>query len=204
MNSALHFRTTVKQQLLKAMTEGTLGPGDFLSLAQLARDLNVSVTPIREALTQLEQAQIVQSVPNRGFQIPELETSEIPQLYPIVAALECLAMEQTQYGTVLIYKLREKQRLFSTAKTALERIQADMSFHETLTQYCENDTVLHILSDLKVRIFFYELDFMQEYGFDTSSEAQHDQIISHLERHEINKAIALLKTNWLQILNNTL
>jgi len=201
VKSVIRYRDLVKEHLLKGMAEGSLSAGDFLSLAQIARDLGISVTPIREALTQLEQAQIVCSVPNRGFQIPTLNSREIPQLYPIVAALEGLAMEQTAYGSVILHQLREKQKAFVQSRTPIERIQSDMNFHDALTQYCGNDTVLQILDDLKVRIFFYELDFMRKNGFDTTSEAQHEAIIAHLEQQEIDKAIAVVKENWLQILN---
>ena len=86
------FRNQVREYLISKMQTGALQDGQLLSLAGIARELEVSVTPIREALTQLEQSNIVVGIPNRGFGIPKLDNKEAKNVYELIAALESLAI----------------------------------------------------------------------------------------------------------------
>lgn len=201
MIQKISYRDQVRNILLTRMKTGDLKAGDKISLAQLSRELKVSVTPIREALTQLQQSNIIESVPNRGFVLPEINTSEVKNLYELVACLEGLAVENSTYTSEIIQKLKVQQAIFQQTKTAIDRINADMLFHEVLTSAYNNPISAQILSDLKIRIFFYEKGFMDANGFYKESEHHHDTIIQLLEQKENGKASKVLQDNWMQILN---
>ena len=66
------FRDAIKDVLLNFMLENSIKPGERISLAAIAKKLDVSVTPIREALTQLSETGIVTYKANRGFFVTEL------------------------------------------------------------------------------------------------------------------------------------
>ena len=59
MTYIVNHRDKVREHLLKEMQKGRLQPGQNINLAAVAIVLGISVTPIREALTQLQQAHIV-------------------------------------------------------------------------------------------------------------------------------------------------
>lgn len=205
MIQKINFRDQVKSLLVLKMRQGILEPGQSLSLAALTRELDVSVTPIREALTQLQHSKIIEAIPNRGFIIPELSQKESKDLYQLVATLEALAIEYSNYDKKTISKLKQQQQKFETAKTPIDRINADIDFHAILTSKYDNALALQMLTDLKTRIFFYEMGFMNELNFHEQSEHHHQLLIKHIEDNKINEAIAILKQNWMQILNyNTL
>ncbi|WP_396637807.1 GntR family transcriptional regulator [Maribacter sp. R77961] len=197
----VNLRAQVRDHLLNQMVKGKLQIGKTLNLAALSRELNVSVTPIREALTQLQQANIIKAVPNRGFIIAELDVKEAEDLYNLVASLEVMAIENTEFDTQDIEALKLQQQVFEEAKDALSRIQADLEFHRLLTKGYENDLALQILSDLKTRIFFYERAFMTDDSFYNKSDNQHDAIISAIADDNVPTASLLLKMNWMLILN---
>ncbi|PTX61455.1 GntR family transcriptional regulator [Kordia periserrulae] len=203
MIEKISYRDQVRNILLARMKSGEMQAGDKISLAQLSRELNVSVTPIREALTQLQQANIIESIPNRGFVLPTLKHEEVKNLYELVACLEGLAVENSTYSPEIIQKLKVQQAIFQQTTTAIERINADMLFHEVLTSAYENPISAQILSDLKIRIFFYEKGFMDENGFYKESEHHHDTMIVLLEKNETQEAAQILRDNWMQILNYT-
>jgi DNA-binding GntR family transcriptional regulator len=183
------------------MVKGELQIGKTINLAALSRELNISVTPIREALTQLQQANIIKAIPNRGFIIAELDVKEAEDLYNLVASLEVMAIENTEFDTQDIEALKLQQQVFEDAKDALSRIQADLEFHRLLTKGYENDLALQILNDLKTRIFFYERAFMTDDSFYNKSDNQHDAIISAIADDNVPTASLLLKMNWMLILN---
>ncbi|NNE76713.1 MAG: GntR family transcriptional regulator [Pricia sp.] len=201
MGMKVNYRDKVREHLLKQMQKGLLDAGQSINLAALSRNLGVSVTPIREALTQLQQSHIVRAIPNRGFIIAEVNHEEAKNLYELVAHLEVLALEESQFDESAISQLKKQRDLIANAESALERVNAYMEFHRLLTSNYRNSVVQQILKDLKTRIFFYERAFMADDSFHYNSNDQHDAIISAIEDDNIPSAALVLKMNWKLIQN---
>ncbi len=195
------LRDSVRKHLLKKVRLGQLKIGNTINLAALSRELKVSVTPIREALTQLQQSHIIEAIPNRGFIIAKLNSKEAHDLYDLVANLEVLAIENSVFEETHIAELKKQHEVFENAQNAIDRINADMHFHFLLTKEYKNDIVQRILSDLKARIFFYEQAIMSDDSFYNKADNQHESIISAIEDDNVPTASLLLKMNWMLILN---
>lgn len=195
------FRDQVREYLLKEMRLGNLQEGQTINLAALARELEVSVTPIREALTQLQQSRIITAIPNRGFIISELSLKEAQDLYDLVADLEVLAIENSEFDEASIVDLKHQQLVFKNAEDTIARIGAKLEFHRLLTQNYKNALAQRILDDLKIRIFFYEREFMADDLLYSKSDNQHDAIISAIEDDNVPTAALVLKMNWMLILD---
>lgn len=201
MISKTSFRDQVREFLLNEMKQGNLQEGQTINLAALARKLDVSVTPIREALTQLQQSRIITAIPNRGFIISELSLKEAKDLYELVADLEVLAIENSEFDAESIAQLKEQQMVFKTAEDTVARINAKLGFHRLLTKKYGNSLAQHVLEDLKIRIFFYEREFMADDLLYSKSDNQHDAIISAIEDDNVPTASLVLKMNWMLILD---
>ncbi len=200
MIEKINYRDQVREYLLQQMNKGSLSPGDNISLAQLSRELHISVTPIREALSQLQQVALVAAIPNRGFIIPEIDTTTIAHSYELVAAIESLAVEHIIFDTYQLNRLEEVQLELEKTETPLERLQADMKWHKTLIAEYHNPLAQQLLSDLKVKIFFFEKYFMNIQQYHIASETHHRKIIRALHQNDKMEAIVLLKKNWMLIL----
>lgn len=199
--SKTNFRDQVREFLLAEMKQGHLQEGQTINLAALARKLRVSVTPIREALTQLQQSRIITAIPNRGFIISELSLKEAKDLYELVADLEVLAIENSEFDEESIEKLKEQQIVFKSAENTVARINAKLGFHRLLTKNYGNSLAQNVLEDLKIRIFFYEREFMADDLLYSKSDNQHDAIISAIDDDNIPTASLVLKMNWMLILD---
>lgn len=195
------FRDQVREFLLAEMKLGHLQEGQTINLAALARKLGVSVTPIREALTQLQQSRIITAIPNRGFIISELSLKEAKDLYELVADLEVLAIENSEFDEESIEQLKEQQIVFKSAEDTVSRINAKLGFHRLLTKNYGNSLAQHVLEDLKIRVFFYEREFMADDLLYSKSDNQHDAIISAIEDDNVPTASLVLKMNWMLILD---
>ncbi|HIB47874.1 MAG TPA: GntR family transcriptional regulator [Flavobacteriaceae bacterium] len=195
------FRNQVREHLISKMRSGELTDGQLVSLAALARELDVSVTPIREALTQLEQSHVVIGVPNRGFMIPKPSAQEAKNVYELIAALEALSIQNSKVSDTLLKKLKTKAMQFSNAKEGLARINADMDFHKALVATYDNPIAIQTIEDLKTRVFFYEKRFM-DLTDHQQSVTDHDNIIAALENGNRNQAADIVQKNWLQILTH--
>lgn len=196
-----NFRVQVREFLLNEMKQGHLQEGQTINLAALARKLDVSVTPIREALTQLQQSRIITAIPNRGFIISELSLKEAKDLYQLVAELEVLAIDNSEFDEEAIAQLKAQQIVFKSAEDTVTRINAKLGFHKLLTVNYGNILAQQVLDDLKIRIFFYEREFMADDLLYSKSDNQHDAIISAIEDDNLPTAALVLKMNWMLILD---
>ncbi len=170
--------------------------GERLSLPDIAEKTGVSVTPIREALAQLEQAGVVSKVANRGFFVPHLSVTEAQDIYPIIISLETMAIRQSKFSPAQIQRLEQIQSKFEKARSKERAVKYDLQFHETLLENFNNKIANRILADLKVRVFFYELDYMSNSESKKGSYDCHRQIISFLKKGKPEKAAILLQKNW--------
>src|ERR1700733_14673973 len=81
----------VKQELLRRIMNGELPPGSRLVELQIARELNTSQGPVREALCELEGLELVVTEPYKGTRVREVTAQDIREAYMVRAVLEELA-----------------------------------------------------------------------------------------------------------------
>ncbi|MGX1928800.1 GntR family transcriptional regulator [Flagellimonas sp. 2504JD4-2] len=196
MIETISLREQISHWLQEQMLHGKVKSGQKLSLAELSRDITVSVTPIREALVQLVRTGIVKNIPNRGFYIPQLSSKEAQSIYPAIYALEKLALEQSTISPGQITTLASIQSEFEKASTKQEAVRLDLQFHDVLVRNYDNEVIRNILKDLKVRVFFYELQYMDNPKNHQKSIHAHYAILNSLMDKNITKAAKLLQENW--------
>lgn len=120
--------------LRERLRRGAYGQGRPLPIADLARDLDLSATPVREALSRLAGEGLVEDLRGRGFQTGRLDASELTELYDL---------QHLQLGFALV-ALADKT---STPSNALMEAgappQADSA--EALAVACEDllDRIVH-------------------------------------------------------------
>jgi DNA-binding GntR family transcriptional regulator len=83
---------SVYDVLVTGIIKGDLAPGSQLNADGIAHQLNVSPTPVRDALNQLVKDGLVHKLPYQGWFVCRFEQSDIRDLYEIRASLECLAV----------------------------------------------------------------------------------------------------------------
>lgn len=85
------LRQWVADHLRAEILEGKRKPGDWLRQEQLARELDVSQTPVREALKQLVADGLLEHVPYRGIQVVRFSVEDVEDLYESRSVLEAMA-----------------------------------------------------------------------------------------------------------------
>jgi DNA-binding GntR family transcriptional regulator len=81
----------VHEQLREAILSGDVRPGEKTSQAELARDLAVGRTPLREAVRMLQSEGLILAEPNRRVEIAKLSVEDAEELYVMRIALEVSA-----------------------------------------------------------------------------------------------------------------
>jgi DNA-binding GntR family transcriptional regulator len=82
------------ERLREAIIMGELTPGTPLRLEDLARRLGMSISPIREALRQLEALGLAEHLPHHGAKVMRLDVEELRELFSIRLALEGMAVRR--------------------------------------------------------------------------------------------------------------
>ncbi len=126
----------VVEVLREAIACGELEPGERLLQNELAERLNVSPTPIREALGQLEAEGVLSHIPHRGVRVSEVKLDDVREIYLIRSLLEQLA---TRYAV---------PRMGSLDVHALKLLQAQIDGHIAkgeLTKLRKPDHEFHML-----------------------------------------------------------
>ncbi len=192
------FRDQVRKIINDQLFSGELKAGQKISLAELARTLETSVTPIREALTQLEHEGIIQYIPNIGFCVRTLTIEEAKQTYNLIGVLEEYAVSLSEYSNNDIKQLLQIIENKIHAKTNKERQQLDKLFHTKLTENSKNRVVLETLEYLKKTVFVFEMAFLEEVHKNIDYDSFHLDIVKLLERKHINSAAKKTKKHWHQ------
>ncbi len=177
------------------MEEDKVIPGERLSLPGIAKELEVSVTPVREALTQLTETGIVTYKANRGFFVRELNEQEAIEIYEIITLLEGEAIKKSTFSADQIKQLKAINQDFKNAQSGKDKLRFDRLFHQKLIENYSNTYAQKIIEDIRVRVLMYELKFMISIPAEDSYE-MHEKMISCLEEGAIHQVVKELASNW--------
>jgi DNA-binding GntR family transcriptional regulator len=94
-------RRSLKEEIFDVLHDkiiaGQVGPGEWLRQEDIATQLGVSMTPVREALDLLVSVGLAERVPYRGVRVPQLTTEEIAEAYAMRLLLEAAGRAQRRF-----------------------------------------------------------------------------------------------------------
>ena len=198
-------RTFVRQEayvkLRNWILDGTFAPGMQLRDKELAAQLGVSRTPIREALLRLEDEGLVQTKPNRSTHVSSIDFHNAFHLYSIVWTLEKLALTQA-FGSItedhLQVMTEANERFLKKMKTRdrLGALEADYDFHSVYVKLSQNTELEKIIFDVKNKLKRLDLYYFDKVKDAALSYEEHKQIIEALKQKDLSQAINAVEHNW--------
>lgn len=190
---------TLREQIL----QGKYEPGQKLNLDQLARELNVSNTPIREATARLERLGLVETVPYAGPKIRRLSAAQLRDIYDVRIALEELAVRlvaQSEAPDVLhgMAAALEQQERACNGDDPRAVVDADRAFHDALVEASGNSVLLEMLPNLSDRTrLLLELNRPPSAGMDKEAALRglrgHKRIFEALQEGDADAAAQELR-----------
>lgn len=133
------LRSEVYDALRQAIISGALKSGERVNEAEIARQMQISRAPIREAIRLLEQEGLLVSAPRRGAFVMALSRDDVEEVYTLRATIEERAIRQA-LPKLTPNDLAKLESLVATMKTAadagdIERLlEADIQFHQTIVE----------------------------------------------------------------------
>lgn len=123
--------------------------GRRLQVDKLAEELDVSRTPVREALNRLEAEELVEIVPRSGTYVATPSVEDIEETFSLRIALEGLAVERVAQMGPKAEELQELRELFDTVNDSakgevIQHAEANRAFHERLVEMAGNGKLTQI------------------------------------------------------------
>ena len=193
---AEHAYAEIKQKIFNF----EMMPGDLISEGNLAKLVNVSRTPLRQALQQLQHGGFIKAIPKIGWQVAPLDFDKLDELYDFRILIElnavkalCNSNRDNQVFMELqkIWLIPKSKRSFNTLEVGI----LDEQFHTSLVKASGNEEMLKTHSEITERIkIVRRLDFTKATRISNTYD-EHGQIIKAILAGRSGEAQRLLKAH---------
>lgn len=152
----LSLHEQVAERLREMIVSGELEPGRKVPFAQLSAQLDVSLTPLREALKVLAEEQLVELTPNRGARVVPVTVEDTRMLFEAISGIESLAAElaaerMTPDELAVLEDVHARMRGHFDAGEKDAYFQLNREIHDLIVDYAHNPIFARLRSKLAVR-----------------------------------------------------
>jgi DNA-binding GntR family transcriptional regulator len=189
--------------ILQAITDRRIAPGERLRLDQLAAQLHVSRTPVRDALSRLVAQGLVQPAGRRGLSVTRLSPEDLDQLFDLRLMCELYALEKGVHrvSAILLREFRrsldEIVRLSASSNPSdrLPQSMADRDFHARLVGLAGNPRLDQYYDDLNIHIHSVRVgpSLFTTRTRQAVNAREHEDILAALRRRHLAAAKAAVR-----------
>ncbi len=198
MSSDLAKEKTYRR-LKEYLLSGRLEPGSRVHQEMCAEALNVSRTPVREALQRLASEGIVKRHEDRGFRMVQLSFDELEELFDMRSALESFAMrlicQRISEETIdLLSRYIQEAEAAMNGQNPTGVFDANTAFHNTLYSLIQDrKRFLFMLNNMKEHILRYRQQTLMHTDKAKKSIEAHKKIVFALQTRDPNLAEYLMR-----------
>jgi DNA-binding GntR family transcriptional regulator len=200
LDTDLGLRRRACEAIKRAITEMDIygRPGELrLDERQLSESLGVSRTPIREALSILEQEGFVRSTPRRGIHVVRKSKREVVEMITVWAAIESMAarLAAPRFTPEDIAELRGHVEAFEDDPSGHigEYSDANMAFHKAIIRMGGIELMTSLTDTLFIHMRAVRAVTMTQDNRARRSIVDHRAIIAALEQHDVDLAERLVR-----------
>lgn len=193
------LREQAREFIRALIITGQVEPDQLYSVPRLAAQLDVSATPVREALLDLTREGLLQPVRNRGFRVVEPSPRELDDIYAIRLLLEVPSAESAANVGVSaadldsLHKLATATRELAEAKDLIGFLEADRKFHVGLIATLGNKPLADLVSSLRDRVRLRRLAHDSAWEHIAQSVQEHFALLRCVENGDASGAGAVMR-----------
>ncbi|NLY18977.1 MAG: GntR family transcriptional regulator [Clostridiaceae bacterium] len=192
------LRDVIFNTLRDAIVAGDLKPGERLMEVELAEQMGVSRTPVREAIRRLETEGFVTLVPRKGTHVAEITIKDIIDVLEVRAALDGLATELAAKN-IRPEHLRQLENIHKQYAAALQKenlaiaIKRDVEFHDAIYNAAGNNKLMNVAGNLREQIYRFRVLYMKDFSNAADVLDEHQLILKALSEKDHERAAMLAK-----------
>ncbi|MBN8747880.1 HTH-type transcriptional repressor RspR [Xylophilus ampelinus] len=190
----------VAATLREEIFAGTLVPGSFLDEAALCERLEISRTPLREALKVLTAEGLLRHEPRRGCFVAEVTQKDLDEIFPVIALLEgrCAweaARNATDAELDALESMHEKLSRHAKARRINEYYATNYAIHEAIISLADNRWLAQVIGDLRKILKLARLQQLHAPGRLDQSLSEHLAVFAALKARDSDGAEAAMRTH---------
>ena len=179
---------------------GELPPATFLDEVRLAQEMNISRTPLREALKVLTAEGLVRHEPRRGCFVAEVTQKDLDDIFPVIALLEgrCAweaARNASDAELEALEALHDRLARHARAKRINEYYATNYAIHEAIIMLADNRWLAHVIGDLRKILKLARLQQLHAPGRLEQSLSEHLAVFAALKARDSDGAEAAMRTH---------
>ncbi|MFE4104695.1 GntR family transcriptional regulator [Almyronema epifaneia] len=192
------------EALRQSILEGMLAPGDRLIETQIAQQLQVSRTPIREALRQLQQEELVTADANGWLRVATVSASEAVHLYNCRMALETLSVSEA-CNQATPTQLEQLALCVAEAEALAQRspqsdlgqqlLALDYRFHHLIAESSGNQCLVSLLEQVFSKMMLLRLQTTRQNPNVLEVRKEHQDIYQAIAQQDPETAIAAITSH---------
>ena len=186
----------VYETLKSRLVRRELGPGEKVSLHELAASLGVSRSPVHHALTRLVAEGLLTVKSRRGYYVSPLTEATIAEGYDVRLALELQAAESAvgKVGRAELLRFRELHDAAADAVSHAEWDTANAAFHEHQVDLAGNALLSRFYRDLSVNLMMQVIRAGKLEG-GSNLPTEHEAIVAAYEAGDLVAAHRAIRTH---------
>ena len=158
MSQYLTLKDHVYNYLSKKINDGSLKSNDKINEQQISDALDISRTPIREALIQLASEGYLESIPRKGFRVRNLDYIRAKELYEIIGLIDgriaCLAVDVINEEHIRNMEFLADSMLAAIKQGLMHKYyELQIEFHDIYVNLCSNKEMINLLNQIKRNFF---------------------------------------------------
>jgi DNA-binding GntR family transcriptional regulator len=192
----------VATRLRSMVFERVLAPGQWVDELALAREWQISRTPLREALKVLASEGLVTLVPRQGCRVTEVSEDDADQLFPVMALLEgrCAfeaVLKATPTDVKALRRLHDCLEKHAEANNVDGYYRANHDFHTKVQALANNRWLDRVTNDLRGFLRLLRGRQLNWPGRVQESIEEHRRLMDAIERHDAALAGTLMHDHLL-------
>jgi len=201
------LREEAYQVLRKAIIEGRLEAGARLVETEIAEQLGISRTPVREAIHMLESEGMVSLIPRKGYVVADFSAQEVEEIFGIRQVLEGYA-GRLATSRITAQQLEELKDIYTRSlkyvdepDSALPLFQLNTEFHDCLISCSQNRRLRELIDTVRSSLLSYRLATLTDPAERRQSVEGHQQILAALERKDADLVEELINQHVAHSMN---
>jgi DNA-binding GntR family transcriptional regulator len=185
--------TVIFERIRDDILYGKYEKGEKIVEAKLADEFNVSRTPVREALKQLELDDLVENIPNRGVVVKGISKQDIVDIFTIRLAIEGIAVEwaierMDKEDMQKINEIYELMEFYTFKKDVKKFAELNTKFHEAIYRATKSRYLENVLKNYQVFMKVVRYKSLEQPGRIEGALHEHKLIVEALMQKDVELA----------------
>lgn len=192
------LREQVCDYLKKNISSHAIRPGDVINLRHLSQELGISITPLRDALLQLEGEGMVNILPRKGISLRQFSLRDVENYYDVIATLECHALEtavnnMTEADCLKMQEINDQIMQCARGKCYDDSRNLNKEFHCVYLGRSDNSYIETLWTNTWLKLFYCPTNIVNSLDWEIICYNQHASLVEAIRAKDMSKIAHCIK-----------